>query len=101
MTSKFALLLAAFLIFQLVGVAAKQQPPVTDDTITDQVRLKLTSDPDVKGGALDVKVDKGVVTLSGGVETPKQRAKAEKLTRKVKGVKSVVNQIVIKQVPDR
>ncbi|MDE3165399.1 MAG: BON domain-containing protein, partial [Acidobacteriota bacterium] len=62
---------------------------------------KLASDPDVKGGALDVKVSQGVVTLAGSVETTKQRTKAEKLTRKVKGVKDVVNQITIKQVPDR
>jgi osmotically-inducible protein OsmY len=101
MTTKIAVLLAALMLFQLVAVAARQQPPPSDDAITDQVRLKLASDPDVKGGALDVKVEKGVVTLSGGVETPKQRSKAEKLTKKVKGVKGVVNQIVIKQVPDR
>ncbi len=69
---------------------------MTDDTITDQVRLKLTSDPDVKGGALDVTVKDGVVTIGGAVETQKQRDKAEKLAHKVKGVKSVVNKIEIK-----
>jgi len=75
---------------------------MTDDTITDQVRLKLTSDPDVKGGALEVNVKEGVVTLSGNVELPKQREKAEKLARKVKGVKSVVNHIEVKaRVPAR
>jgi len=95
--SKFvAALIFALLLFQTVSLAGKQPQPVTDDTITDQVRLKITSDPDVKGGALGVDVKQGVVTLTGAVETPKQRDKAEKLTRKVKGVKSVVNKIEIK-----
>jgi osmotically-inducible protein OsmY len=86
----------------MVAVAAKQPVPVTDDTITDQVRLKLTSDPDVKGGALQVDVKGGVVTLSGAVELPKQRDKAEKIARKVKGVKSVVNKIEVKaRVPGK
>jgi osmotically-inducible protein OsmY len=93
--SKIAAILLALVLFQVVTFAAKQ-PAVTDDTITDQVRLKLASDPDVKGGALGVDVKQGVVTLSGAVEIPKQRDKAEKLTRKVKGVKSVVNNIEIK-----
>ena len=99
--SKTALVLIALVVFQMVGLA-KDPPPMTDDTITDQVRLKLTSDPVVKGGALDVKVEKGVVTLSGAVEQAKQRDKAEKVARKVKGVKSVVNKIEIKaRVPGR
>jgi osmotically-inducible protein OsmY len=94
--SKLALALIALVLFQTVTIAAKQPPPVTDDTITDQVMLKLTSDPVVKGGALKVDVKSGVVTLSGAVEQSKQRDKAEKLARKVKGVKSVVNNIEIK-----
>jgi osmotically-inducible protein OsmY len=96
MTSRLALLLIALVLFQLVAVAGKQANPVTDDTITDQVRLKLTSDPDVKGGALQVDVKDGVVTLSGAVELPKQRDKAEKIAHKVTGVKSVVNRIEVK-----
>jgi osmotically-inducible protein OsmY len=101
MTSKLAILLIALVLFQMVAVAGKSAP-ITDDTITDQVRLKLTSDPDVKGGALQVDVKSGVVTLSGSVELPKQRDKAEKIARKVKGVKSVVNKIEVKaRVPNK
>jgi osmotically-inducible protein OsmY len=96
MTSKFVRLLVAALFLQCVAVSAKDPVKITDDTITDQVRLKLTSDPDVKGGALRVEVKDGVATLSGAVELPKQRDKAEKLAHKVKGVKSVVNKIEIK-----
>ncbi len=74
-------------------VAAK--PEVSDDAITDMVRRKLASDPDVKGGGLQVEVKDGVVTLSGMVPEERARSKAEKLTRKVRGVKSVVNQIKV------
>jgi len=93
---KIALTLILVLFLQAVSLAAKDPQPATDDTITDQVMLKITSDPVVKGGALKVDVKQGVVTLSGAVEQPKQREKAEKLARKVKGVKSVVNNIEIK-----
>jgi osmotically-inducible protein OsmY len=100
MRLKFAFLLLAVVLFQTVAIA--QKAPITDDTITDQVRLKLTSDYDVKGGALEVAVKNGVVTLAGAVELPKQREKAEKLTRKIKGVKDVVNKIEVKaRVPNR
>jgi len=53
----------------------------------------------VKGGALQVEVKQGVVTLSGAVEQDKQKEKAEKIAKKVKGVKQVVNNIDIKTHP--
>lgn len=95
MTSKISLALLVLLLVQAVCMA-KDPVKMTDDTITDQIMLKITSDPVVKGGALHVDVKDGVATLSGAVELPKQRSKAEILTRKVKGVKSVVNKIEVK-----
>lgn len=73
------------------GVSA--QSSKDDDRIYDQVRLKLASHPDVKGGAIEVTVSDGVVTLQGAVRTQKGRNKAEGLTGKVKGVKKVINQL--------
>ena len=98
MISKICAVLLAGLALQAL-CAAKDPPPVTDDTITDQVRIKLASDPIVKGGALQVEVKQGVVTLSGAVELDKQKEKAEKIARKVKGVKQVVNNLEIKTHP--
>jgi osmotically-inducible protein OsmY len=98
MISKICAVLWAGLALQTLCVA-KDPPPVTDDTITDQVRIKLASDPIVKGGALQVDVKQGVVTLSGAVELDKQKDKAEKIARKVKGVKQVVNNLEIKTHP--
>jgi osmotically-inducible protein OsmY len=64
-----------------------------DDRLYDQVRLRLAGDPEVKGGALEVEVANGVVTLKGIVRTDKAKAKAEKLVMKMKGAKKVDNQL--------
>jgi osmotically-inducible protein OsmY len=100
MITRICTLLLAGLLWQAV-CPAKDPPPVNDDTITDQVRIKLADDPVVKGGALNVEVKQGVVTLSGAVELDKQKEKAEKVARKVKGVKQVVNHIEIKTRPGK
>jgi len=92
-----AILCLAFAQTAAPAVTPQKDRPVTDDAITDFVRLKLASDPEVKGGALDVSVKQGIVTLHGSVETPKIKARAEKLARKVKGVKAVINNIEIRQ----
>jgi osmotically-inducible protein OsmY len=95
MMHKIAIALLAVFLMQTVALA-KDPIPVTDDTITDQIRIKLAGDHVVKGGGLDVKVVNGVATLSGDVELPKQRDKAGAVARKVKGVKQVVNNIEVK-----
>lgn len=71
--------------------------PVSDDALHDMVKRRLANDADVKGGALDIEVHEGVVTLRGKVETEKQRKKAEKLTKKIKGVNRVVNEIQLSE----
>jgi osmotically-inducible protein OsmY len=75
---------------------AQQKPAVStvsDDTISDYVRQRLASDADVRGAALDVTVKDGVVTIKGRVHTEKGRKKATELTKKVKGVVNVDNQL--------
>ena len=66
-----------------------------DDRIVDQVRLRLAGDPDVKGGNLEVTSKDGNVVLKGRVETENGKTKAGKLAKKVKGVKSVDNQLSV------
>lgn len=75
--------------------AAAQKTPVSDDRIVDQVRIRLTGDQDVKGGADEVEVKDGVVTIRGRVDTERGKTKATKLAKKVKGVKSVENELVV------
>ncbi len=75
--------------------AAAQKPARSDDRISDQVRMRLATDQDVKGGALDVFVKDGVVTIKGRVDTEKGKNRATKLAKKVKGVKDVDNELVV------
>ncbi|MBZ5581085.1 MAG: BON domain-containing protein [Acidobacteriia bacterium] len=75
---------------------AKDKPPITDDSIYDQVRLRLANDQVVKGGGLQVDVKQGVVTIKGEVEKENQKERATKLAKKVKGVKEVVNNITLR-----
>jgi osmotically-inducible protein OsmY len=67
----------------------------SDDRIYDQVRIRITGDPDVKGGGVEVSVKDGVVTLKGRVDTDKGKTRATKLAKKVKGVKDVDNQLMV------
>lgn len=89
--------IALALVLVLLGVTfAAAQQAHTDDEIYDLVRRRLAGDPDVKGGAFDIAVVNGVVTLKGAVRSEKAKKKAEKLVKKIKGVKGVDNQLVIK-----
>jgi hyperosmotically inducible protein len=81
--------------FMLAG-ACLAKDPVTDDMIYNNVRIKLASDAVVKGGALEVDVKQGVVTMGGSVEIEKQKERATKLAKSVKGVKQVINNITIR-----
>ncbi len=74
-------------------LAAVYTDEKSDNLIYDATRRRLAGDPDVKGGALEVEVKDGIVTLKGIVRTDQAKAKAEKLTLKVKGAKKVVNQL--------
>ena len=82
------------LIFSLPAFSAATKD-VSDDAIYDNVRRKLASDQLVKGGGLTVDVKAGVVTLTGTVEEEKQKDRATKLTKKIAGVKSVVNNLQV------
>jgi osmotically-inducible protein OsmY len=97
------LLLAALLLLPAVVAHPLAQPPAQpapvkhtdDDRIYDEVRRKLANDVDVKGAGIDVAVKSGVVTLSGKVHNERGKEKAEKLTKKIKGVTSVQNNLVV------
>jgi osmotically-inducible protein OsmY len=92
-----------FMCLSLLAVASaqpafpgqKQSESTSDDRIIDQVRMRLAGDQDVKGGALEVNVKDGEVVLKGRVDTEKGKNKATKLAKKVKGVKSVDNELSV------
>lgn len=91
--------LIAVLILLALACAGLAKDPAgpTDDRVTDLVRMKLATDQLVKGGALDVVVKDGVVTINGLVEQEKQKERATKLAKKVKGVKQVINNITLRE----
>jgi hyperosmotically inducible protein len=95
MNRKLVLATLAMASALVTGLDGADKAPLSDDTLNDKVKLKLASDNIVKGGGLGIDVKNGVVTLTGKVETEKQKSKAEKLAHKVAGVKSVSNQIVV------
>jgi osmotically-inducible protein OsmY len=88
-------LLCITLALSLVVAPLVAQKHVPDGEVIDQVRVKLANDPDVGGMNISVDSKDGAVTLTGKVKNDKQRSKAEKLTKKVKGVVSVTNQLVV------
>ena len=90
--TRFLCLALALSLFVAPLVAQKHVP---DGEVVDQVRVKLANDPDVGGQKIDVDSHDGAVILTGKVKSEKQRVKAEKLTKKVKGVVSVTNQLVV------
>jgi osmotically-inducible protein OsmY len=88
-------LLPLTLFLTLLATTFAASKPVSDDFLTDTIRSRLAADQIVKGGAIEVVVKDGAVTLKGTVEEDKQKSKAEKIAKKVSGVKSVANQIVV------
>jgi osmotically-inducible protein OsmY len=95
MISKIVAALLSVLLLAAVSLAADKV--ISDDMIYDNVRIKLASDTVVKGGALNVDVKQGVVTLGGMVENNRQKDRATKLTKSVKGVKQVINNLNLKE----
>jgi osmotically-inducible protein OsmY len=86
--------ISLFVVFALLlPVAWAADKTLSDDAIYDQVKRRLANDTVVKGGALEIEVKQGVVTLTGAVERTVQKEKAEKVVKKVKGVKQVINQL--------
>ena len=79
----------------LLAQKDKDKAPVTDDTIVDQVRVRLADDSEVGGQPIQVDAHNGMVVLTGKVNNDKFKAKAEKLAKKVKGVTGVDNKLTI------
>jgi osmotically-inducible protein OsmY len=84
---------ASLIIFSLTPCLFAQAAHTEDDRIYDEVRRKLANDADVKGAAFEVIVKDGNVTLRGRVHTAKDKEKATRLTKKIRGVTGVNNEL--------
>lgn len=69
---------------------------VDDTVVTAKVKSALLGDDAVKSFAVSVETVKGVVQLSGFVDTAVQKAAAGKATWGVAGVKEVKNNLIVK-----
>jgi hyperosmotically inducible periplasmic protein len=67
-----------------------------DETLTQQVKAKISADPALATQPVNVSVKDGVVTLAGNVNTATNKAKAEDLAKGVNGVKSVTNSLAVR-----
>lgn len=101
MNSPKALIAALFITSTLVGLAGCTSSPThetvgqyTDDaTITTRVKAALVQDPNVSATQVNVETYRGVVQLSGFVDSEANARRAAELARRVPGVRSVKNDI--------
>ncbi len=69
---------------------------VDDSTITTKVKALLAEDNFLKSFQIGVETYKGTVQLSGFVNSQNALDKAGEITRSVKGVRSVKNNLIVK-----
>ncbi len=102
---KYKIVIRAFLAVLLIAafVACASTPKqestgeyVDDSTITTKVKADLLADDVLKGFQVSVKTFKGIVELSGFVDTQATKDRAGSIARKVAGVKEVRNNLIVK-----
>jgi osmotically-inducible protein OsmY len=69
---------------------------VDDSTITTKVKAEILGDPALKVFQISVETFKGVVQLSGFVNSADVRSRAAVVAGRVSGVKSVKNDLIVK-----
>lgn len=102
MRTKLASVLAAVALLTASGCAVQRGQEsvgayVDDTAITTSVKARYIDNPDVDASAISVETLNGSVMLSGFAKNATERATAESIAMKVKGVKSVKNGIAIRQ----
>jgi osmotically-inducible protein OsmY len=101
-TMRVTTLLAALAAVGTLGACAaatgqQSAGSYADDTwISSKVKAGLVEDQALEGFRVGVETMEGVVQLSGFVDTPAAKSRAEQVARSVDGVKSVRNDIVVR-----
>lgn len=80
---------------QVVAPTARKAVDANDKEIAKAVGALLTQDMQLK--KVDVRADGGIVTLTGEVPSITASAKASEMARNVPGVKSVKNELTVRQ----
>jgi hyperosmotically inducible protein len=81
---------------QVVAPSKRAAVDEKDDVINDRVKREISKDARLSKGSIDVKTNAGVVSLTGEVPDITSSAKASWTAWKVVGVKSVKNDLTIK-----
>lgn len=76
--------------------SAKNAVAMDDTEITTKIKSAIFAEPGLRSLQISVDTVKGVVTLSGSVDTPGNRDRAGGLAAAVSGVSRVDNQLVTK-----
>jgi osmotically-inducible protein OsmY len=76
--------------------AANAGRVVDDSVITGKVKAALVADPTTKAHQITVETFKGVVQLSGFVDSSEARSRATQVAQQVEGVKNVKNDIELR-----
>jgi hyperosmotically inducible protein len=80
---------------QVVAPSARKAVDASDKDIAKTVETRLKKDTNLK--KIDVRADGGVVTLTGEVPNLSASARASEMARGVGGVKSVKNELTVRQ----
>jgi hyperosmotically inducible protein len=78
----------------VVPAAQRAQVEATDGQIGKLIKNQLRQDPQLQSERIGARVDVGVVTLTGEVNTSAAGARASELVRGVPGVRAVKNELV-------
>ncbi|MBN2033632.1 MAG: BON domain-containing protein [Deltaproteobacteria bacterium] len=92
----FLMLIATFVACASTSTRESTGEYVDDSVITTKVKTLLAADDFVKSFQISVETYKGSVQLSGSVNSQKAVDKAVEITRSVKGVTSVKNDLIVK-----
>ena len=76
--------------------AANAGRVVDDSVITGKVKAALVADPTTKAHQISVETFKGVVQLSGFVDSTEARTRATQVAQQVEGVKNVKNDLELR-----
>lgn len=79
------------------GAAWPQDTPPDDESITTMIQSKYFEDDDVRGSQIDVRVRRGVVTLSGAVQSNEAKDAAVQLAQDTQGVTNVRDRLQVEQ----
>jgi hypothetical protein len=104
MLKRFSALLFAALMVSALGCATQSEPQspgayMDDSWVTTQVKTAILNEPSLKVLQINVETYKGVVQLSGFVDSPASQAKAIEIARAVEGVTSVKNDMRLRWPP--